>query len=97
MKSKNELKEIDIKNRVCYYFDYIINGSKINCSNNLLNKKLHESILVYNISYKTPAGPKPLPIRFIKIDWCIVSLDGKIKHSILFDYGLFNNVCDRIK
>ena len=30
MKSKNELKEIDIKNRVSYYFDDIINGSEIN-------------------------------------------------------------------
>ena len=27
MESKNELKEIDIKNRVCYYFDDIINGT----------------------------------------------------------------------
>ena len=33
MKSKNELKEIDIKNRVCYNFDDIINGTKINFSN----------------------------------------------------------------
>ena len=33
MKSKNELKEIDIQNRVCYYFEDIINGSKINFSN----------------------------------------------------------------
>ena len=33
MKSKNELKEIDIKNHVCYYFDDIINGTKINFSN----------------------------------------------------------------
>ena len=24
MKSKNELKEIDIKNRMCYYFDDIM-------------------------------------------------------------------------
>ena len=23
MKSKNELKEVDIKNRACYYFDHI--------------------------------------------------------------------------
>ena len=38
MKSKNELKEFDIKNRECYYFDYIINGTKINFSNVLLNK-----------------------------------------------------------
>ena len=28
--SKNELKEIDIKNRACYYFDNIIKGTKIN-------------------------------------------------------------------
>ena len=32
MKSKNELKEIDIKNRTCYYFDDIINGTDINFS-----------------------------------------------------------------
>ena len=24
-------------------------------------------------------------------------LDGKIKHLILFDYGLFNIICDKIK
>ena len=32
MKSKTELKEIDMKNRVSYYFDDIINGTKINFS-----------------------------------------------------------------
>ena len=40
MKSKNKLKEIDIKNRVCYYFDDIINGTKINFSNILSHKKV---------------------------------------------------------
>ena len=54
MKIKSELKEIDIKNRVCYYFDHIINGTKINFSNILLDKKLYENISVYNISYKAP-------------------------------------------
>ena len=29
MKSSNELKEIDIKNRVCYYFDDTINGTNL--------------------------------------------------------------------
>ena len=29
MKSKNELKDTDIKNRVCYYFDDIIMVQKL--------------------------------------------------------------------
>ena len=64
MESKNELEEIYMKNRVCYYFDDIINGTKINFSNILLDKKLYENISVYNISYKTPMGSKPFCIRF---------------------------------
>ena len=47
--------------------------------------------------YKTPRGPKPLRIRLDKIDRFIISLDGKIKHLILFDYGLLSNICDKIK
>ena len=48
--------------------------------------------------YKTSTGPKPLRIRFDKIDgFIIIIIDGKIKHLILFDYGLFNKICDRIK
>ena len=46
MKSKNELKESDIENRVCYYFDGIINSIKINFNNISLNKKLYENIFV---------------------------------------------------
>ena len=75
----------------------IINGTKINFSNILLDKKLYENISVYNILYKTPTGPKPLRIKFDKIDGFIISLDGKIKHLISFDYGLFNTICDKIK
>ena len=52
MNSKNELKEIDIKNCVCFYFNDIINGTKTTFSNILMNKKSYENISVYNISYK---------------------------------------------
>ena len=97
MKSKNELKEIDIKNRVCYYFDNIINDTKFNLSNILLDKKLYENISVYNISYKTPTGRKPLCIRFDKIDGFIIALNDKIKHLVLFDYGLLDKMFDKIK
>ena len=97
MKSENKLKDIDIKNRVWYYFDDIINGIKINFSNILLDKRLYEIISVYNILYKIPTGPKSLRIRFDKIDGFIISLDGEIKHLILFDYRLFNQIFNKIK
>ena len=89
---ENDLKEIDIKNRACHYFDDIINGTDINFSDILLDEKLYENILVYGISYKTSTDPKPLRIRFDKIDGFIVVLDSKIKHLILFDYALFNKI-----
>ena len=38
-----------------------------------------------------------MPIRFDKIDGFIISLDDKIKYLILFDYGLFNKICDNIR
>ena len=97
MKNKNELKETDIKNCVRYYFDDIINGTKITFWNILLNKKLYENISVYNISYKSPTVPKPLPIRFSKIYGFIKSIDDKIKHQVLFNYGLLEIICDKIK
>ena len=81
---------------MCCYFDDIINGTKINFSNILLDKTLYENISVYNILYKTPTGPKPLCIRFDKIDGFIIALDGKNKHLILFDYGLFSKIYDKI-
>ena len=97
MKIKNELKENGIKNRVCYHFDDIINGKSFNFRNVLWDKKLFENISVYKISCKNPAVPKPLRIRFNKIDGFVISLDVKIKPLILFDYGLFNKICDKIK
>ena len=41
-------------------------------------------------------GPKPLRIRFDKVDGFIMALDGRIKHFILLDYGLFDKLCDKI-
>ena len=61
------MKEINIKNGVCYYFDVIINSTEINFSSILLKKKLHENISVCNILYKNPTGTKPSSMRFDKI------------------------------
>ena len=97
MKSKNELKEIGIKNRVSYYFDDVINGTKNSFSNNLFNEKLYENISIYKISYKSITAPKALRIRFDKTDAFIISLDRKIKHLVLFDYGNLVKIYGKIK
>ena len=96
MESKTDLKEIDIKNRACYYFDDTSNG-KINFSDVLLDKKLYETISVYYIFHKTSTGPKPLRITFSKIDGLIMIVDVEVKPLLLFDYGLFDKICNKIK
>ena len=44
----NNLKEINIKNRRCYYFDAIIKFEDFNLDNILIDEKAYENILVYN-------------------------------------------------
>ena len=50
MGSKDELKEVDIKNRACYYFDDIVNGIDINFSSILWGKNLYENIFLQNFN-----------------------------------------------
>ena len=97
MKSKNELKEIDIKNRTCYYFYDIIRDRDIYSVDILLEEKIYENISVYEISYKTPMVPKPLRIWFDEIDGFIRVCGSEFKHLVLFDNGLFDKICDKIK
>ena len=42
-------------------------------------------------------GPKPLRIRFDKIDEFIWTRDDKFRHLVLFDHGLLDKICDKIK
>ena len=97
MESKNEFKKIDIKNRVCYYFDDIILDLNINFSDILLDEELYENISVYDISYKTSVGPKPFRIKFDKLDGFIRVRGGEFRYLVIFDYGLFDKTCDKIK
>ena len=97
MESKDKLKEIDIKNRVCYYFDDIMKDADIYFSDILLDEKLYDNILVYEISYKTSTDPKPLRIRLDKIDRIIRVYGGEFRYLVLFDHGLLDKICDKIK
>ena len=63
----------------------------------LLDKNLYENFSVYDISYKTWTGPKPLCIRFDKIDGFIRIRGGESRYLVLSDHWLFDKSCDRMK
>ena len=71
----NEFLKVSIKNGTCYYFDDIIESDFV-LDNFLIDDKSHENILIYDILYKTLINPKPLRIRFDKIDGFIRIYDG---------------------
>ena len=75
-------KKIDIKNRICYYFDDIIKTQNFDPNNVLTDEKPYENILVFNISYKRLIDSMPLRIRFDKIDGFIRGYDG-IRYLVL--------------
>ena len=76
MESNDNLKKIEIKYRTCYYFDDIIKIEDFDLDSILVVEKSYENILVYNISYESLIDPKPLCIRFNKVDAFIIVSDG---------------------
>ena len=64
----NNLKEINIKNCTCYYFDDMIKIEDFGFDIILLDEKSYKNILVYGISYKNLIGVKPLRARLNKVD-----------------------------
>ena len=65
MDSKDELKEIDIKNRMGYYFEDIIKIEDLNLDDVSIDEKWYKNILIYNISHKNLIA-NPLRIIFHK-------------------------------
>ena len=59
MESNDKLKDIDIKNCTCYYFDDIIKIEYFYLDNILIDEKSYKNILVYNIFYKSLIDSKP--------------------------------------
>ena len=96
MESIDKLKEIDIKNRTCYYFDDIIKIEDFDLNNILIDKKSYGNILVYNISYKSLIDYKPLRIRFSKIDGFIRVYDGT-RYLVLFEREKYDSIYQRIR
>ena len=61
---------------MCYYFDNLIKFEDFDLDNILIDKKSHENILIYDISYKTLIDSNPLRIRFDEIDGFIIIYGG---------------------
>ena len=82
MESIDELKEVDIKDCTCYYFDDIMRVGHFDFNNVLLGKKSYkksyENTLIYVISYKNFRGAKPFCISFDKVDGFIKVCNGTI-------------------
>ena len=95
IESNNKLKEIDIKNRSCYYFSNTIKTENVDLGNILIDEKSYEKILVHDISCKTLIGAKPMRIRFDKINWFIRIYNGS-KHLLLFRPENFDAMNNRI-
>ena len=96
MESNDELKEIDIKNLTCYYFDDITKIEDFDLDNNLIDEKSYEIILIYNISYKSLIDSKPLLINFDKIDGFIRVHDGT-RYLVLFGSEKYDSFYNRIR
>ena len=97
MESKDELKEIDIKNSTCYYFDYVMKDRDIDTGNIYIRlKNIYINILIYDISYETFIGSKPLCIWFDKIDG-FIKIYGGNRYLVLLARNCYDEICNRIK
>ena len=50
-KMSNKFKEIDVKNRIYYFFDDIINIKNLDPNKIKINKKSNKNIVIYQIEY----------------------------------------------
>ena len=65
-------------------------------NNILIDEKSHENILIYDISYKTLIGPKPLRISFNNTDGFIKIYDGT-KYLVLLSPEKYDAIYDKIR
>ena len=85
---------------MCYYFHDIMKAMDINFGNILFIEKSYknsfETILVYDISYKTFMNEKLLHIRFNKVNGFIKIYDGA-RYLVLFGPKWYGAICYRIR
>ena len=62
----------------------------------MIDEKTYENILIYGISYKTVIDPKPLRIRFDKIDE-ITRIFDRTRYLALLGSGKYDTIYNRIR
>ena len=87
MQSNDELKEIDIKDYTCCYFNDIVKTEDFNFDIVSIDEKSSENIFVHNISYKTL-------IKFDKVEGFFRVYDGT-KYLILLTPSRFDSNYNR--
>ena len=92
----NELKKVSVKNHTCFYFDDIIKLQGFDLHNILIDKKSHENILIYDISYQTSICLKHLQIKFDKING-IIKIYNKTRYLTLLDTEKYDTVYKKIR
>ena len=86
--------EFNIKNRMYYYFDNIMEVDEyITVDIILLDEKSYKDTLVYNILYKNFMDTKPLRIRFNEVDG-IIKICNEVRYLELLNS--YNEVYSRI-
>ena len=91
MESNDRLKEVNIKNRMCHYFDDKIGD--FDFDNIFIDEKSCKNIFLYSASYKTLFGLKLSCISFDGVREFIKVYDG-IRYLLLFvskKYDAFSN------
>ena len=61
----NKVKDIDIKNRTCYFFNDIINLKNFYPNNIKIDEKSYKNILTYYIGYVTVKDSKYVKIKSV--------------------------------
>ena len=56
----SNIKEIDIKNPMCYFFDDMFNIKNLDPNNEKADEKSYKNTLIYYIGYVTPNSANPL-------------------------------------
>ena len=92
----NNLKEINIKNCSCFYFDDLIKIEDLDFDNIQLDEKSYENILIYDFSCKTLIGAKPLRIKFDKVDGFVRVYDD-YRYLVLFASEKYDAICILIR